>query len=940
MHAPVESKRSYRFGLFAADLASRELLRQGARVRLQDQPFRVLTILLERAGEIVSREELRQKLWPADTYVEFDGSLNAALKRLRSALGDSADNPIFIETIPKRGYRFIAPVAVEEVPVEPALPAKLVVEQRLAKVDEPVASRPRYIAALGRARILIYGGIVAIVLLIGFGWAAFRYRSKPGTAVPSNASLPPLVRKSVAVLGFRNVSGRAEDAWLATAFSEMLSTELASGEKLRLVSGEDIANLQLSSRWPPTDSLSQETSSRIGTALNSDLLVLGSYTEISGADRGQLRVDVRLQDAKTGEILTEVAETSSSQDLFQTTTRIGAKLRERIGVPALAESDEAGVLASVPLDREAARFYALGLDKLRQYDALPTREYFERAIKADPLYAEAHAALSQAWSMLGYDQKALDEIKQAYDLGNDLPRRERVFIEARYRVLNKEWDKALEAYRTLFGFFPDDIEYGLGLAETQANAGKRDDAAKTIQALHRLPAPARDDPRIDLVEELNDFGTGHYEQAEQAAAQAIAKARARSSNLLVARALCRQAYDLVHIGQDKQAVAAAEEAKSIYGGAGDQFGVSAALAEIGRVQYMHGEYEAAERTFQQALATDDAIGNKSGSGMDLRFLADVRDIRGDLPGAAKFDRQALAIYREIDDKQHVAYTLLEIAWVLKSSGDALSTLKIYDEAMPVFREVSNEEGLALALAEKGNSFIFLGELAAAEENCQEALKIFRKINEKNTIGRTLFDVANIAALQDRLEDSRKTFSEALAIERESGDEELAVTIQLEIAKVSEEQGHRAEAKQQINEVLQSLRAHKAAGEELSAQSLLAEIALQDGNPAEAGQLLESARGLLRPGQWLEERYIFEIASARFQAASGKLAEARASLRAVLADATKHHYVHYELEARLALCEVEARTNPAAARIHGKALQKDASAKGFGLVARKGLALAS
>ena len=110
----AQSKRTYRFGLFEADVASGELLRQGVRVRLQDQPFRVLAILLERAGQIVPREELRQRLWPADTYVEFDGSLNAVLKQLRSALGDSADNPIFIETVPKRGYRFIAPVTCEQ----------------------------------------------------------------------------------------------------------------------------------------------------------------------------------------------------------------------------------------------------------------------------------------------------------------------------------------------------------------------------------------------------------------------------------------------------------------------------------------------------------------------------------------------------------------------------------------------------------------------------------------------------------------------------------------------------------------------------------------------------------------------------------------------------------------------------------------------------------
>jgi DNA-binding winged helix-turn-helix (wHTH) protein/Tol biopolymer transport system component len=114
MHSTAQSGRVYRFGLFEVDPVGRELLRRGAPVQLQDQPFRVLCMLLEKPGAVVTREELRQALWPSDTYVDFDGSLNAALKRLRFALGDSARNPTFIETLPKHGYRFIAPVTVQD----------------------------------------------------------------------------------------------------------------------------------------------------------------------------------------------------------------------------------------------------------------------------------------------------------------------------------------------------------------------------------------------------------------------------------------------------------------------------------------------------------------------------------------------------------------------------------------------------------------------------------------------------------------------------------------------------------------------------------------------------------------------------------------------------------------------------------------------------------
>src|SRR6266481_5318852 len=106
----IRSAGILRFGTFEVDVRSGELRKQGVRVKLQEQPFHVLTVLLQRPGEVVTREELRNQNWPADTFVDFDNSLNTAINKLREALGDSADNPRFIETLPRRGYRFIAPV--------------------------------------------------------------------------------------------------------------------------------------------------------------------------------------------------------------------------------------------------------------------------------------------------------------------------------------------------------------------------------------------------------------------------------------------------------------------------------------------------------------------------------------------------------------------------------------------------------------------------------------------------------------------------------------------------------------------------------------------------------------------------------------------------------------------------------------------------------------
>ena len=212
MEAPVLPKRVYRFGLFQVDPDRGKLLRQGVPVKLQEQPLRVLCLLLERPGEIVGREELRQSLWPSGTYVEFDGSLNAALKRLRFALGDDADNPIFIETVPKHGYRFIAPVTCEPPPeiAAGAEPATTFRSTGLQTTADTGLSRSRF--RLWQSWVL---AAIAVLLL----WAGWRYirRSSPN---------PEASRKVIAVLPFSNEGAGPDFDYLRYAIANDLVTDL------------------------------------------------------------------------------------------------------------------------------------------------------------------------------------------------------------------------------------------------------------------------------------------------------------------------------------------------------------------------------------------------------------------------------------------------------------------------------------------------------------------------------------------------------------------------------------------------------------------------------------------------------------------------------------------------------------------------------------------
>ncbi|PYV60079.1 MAG: hypothetical protein DMG95_14400 [Acidobacteria bacterium] len=499
MEPSVVSANIFRFGLFQADAAGGTLMRNGVRIKLQDQPFRVLLILLERPGEIVTREELRQKLWAEGTFVDFDGSLNVILKKLRAAIDDDSDNPRFIETVPRRDRR---PEAVVKINVNEASQDVVSTTREILPSATEVLPLPAARKISPRSLLIYMASAVAVAIVASAAWMLWRSRAlEPSGSGRASQDLATVqVRKSVAVLGFHGLSGKGEDAWIATALSEMLSTELSGGEKLRLVAGEDVANLRLAGPWSQTDTLDQATTARIGNALGSDLLVLGSYTTIGSPQRSQIRIDIRLQDARTGEILAEVAEIGSSQDLFRLVSRVGTKLRDRLGVAPLQDADEAGILASLPLNPDAARFYALGLAKLRRFDALAAKDLLLQATESDPKFSLGHLMLARGWSQLGYEQMHRDEAKKALDLAGDLPRADRMLVEGEYYESVGKQEQAASVYHALYELFPDDIEYGLRFANAAMLSGNASRALDLLHRLRTLPKPVSADPRIDLAE--------------------------------------------------------------------------------------------------------------------------------------------------------------------------------------------------------------------------------------------------------------------------------------------------------------------------------------------------------------------------------------------------------------------------------------------------------
>src|SRR6202140_2769877 len=586
-----------RFGVFEVDLRAAELRKRGVRIKLQEQPFRILSLLLEHPGEVVTREELRHKLWPAHTFVDFDRSLNKAMTKLRSALADSAESPRYVETIPRHGYRFLASVQtdhdgagrnnwasrapdfrgsmathVHKTNGNSAINANSSMNGNAENAAEAFLfeSKTPWHKFRG-SRVYFISCVAVLLMLVAFAYLRLR---PPVVLGGSPSAVSP--RRSVAVLGFKNLSGDAQEAWLSTAFSDWLMTELTAGEQLRAIPGESVARMKMELALPDVDSLSGESLARIRKNLGTDFVVVGAYAAGGGKSDGQIRLDLRLQDTRRGETMDAISETGTESHLLALVSRAGEHLRKKLGVRAVTTEEAAEVAIALPSKSETAKLYSQGVMKLRVFDALAARDLLLKAVAAEPDYALSQSELASAWAQLGYDANAKKEAKKAFDLSSNLSRAERLLVEGRYRERSLEWGRAIEIYRALVDFFPDNLDYGLALANAQLGANQWKEALETTAALRALPPPLRDNPQIDLVETDAARALGDYKRTEMALGRAVEKAQGMRASLLLAKARREQAWLYENSGRQDQVEGAIREAKQRYLTANDRRGVAQA----------------------------------------------------------------------------------------------------------------------------------------------------------------------------------------------------------------------------------------------------------------------------------------------------------------------------------------------------------------------------
>jgi DNA-binding winged helix-turn-helix (wHTH) protein/tetratricopeptide (TPR) repeat protein len=816
----------YEFDGFRVDPVRRRLLRGGETVPLTPKAFSILVYLLERRGKVVEKEELLERIWP-DTHVT-EANLTQNVSSLRKALGERANDHRYLVTVPGRGYSFVAEVreiprestgeivlapftAIEPPSAEPAEPPAV---SPVGREPEPSAEREMLETTLvqlpapphGRRRFLFAGLVLGVLLALAAVGLFRAYRDRPPPATPAPvpaaadggtepAAAPP-ARPALAVLGFRNLGKERNQAWLSTALSEMLVTELAPGSRVRLVPGDEVFHLKETFSLPYTEELSAPQLAQIRDHLGADLVIVGSYLALGPGEKGGLRVDLRVVKVATGDTLASLAEAGTEDGVFDLAARLGTRLRRALGWSDPSPVEMRDIQALLPANPAAARLYAEGLARLRAFDARGARDFLEQAAAADPESAVIRSSLSLAWTGLGDDARARAAAEKAVALAARLPQEQRLAIEARASEVKKDWARAGELYRSLWTFYPDNLEYGLRLADCLSAGGHGERALAAVEEMRKLPPPAGNDPRVDLAEAWTAKRLSDAAREMRAAASAEAKGRKSGATQIVAQALALEGDGLVLVGRSAEAAPRLEEARDLFARSGNQAALAVVLTRLGMTFHERGELAEAEKLYRQALAAQERAGGTQGTAGTALQTANLGMLdfdAGAMPQAQPLLESALAAYTAAGDRVMATRMDYAIASVLLGRGNLAAARERFDSVVAISRQTGNRTDEARALSGQGFVLERLGALGEARYLQDQAYEITRQLGDPIRGASALAASAGVLMRQGELAEAEKRLAQALAMKRQGGDRLGASEVLGRLAELAARRGNLAEA---------------------------------------------------------------------------------------------------------------------------------------------------
>jgi len=515
------TQKLLRFGVFELNLTTEELRKNGTLLKLQPQPFRILVFLASRAGQIVMREEIRQQIWGGETYVDFEHGMNQCIKQIRTALGDNTDNPVYIETLPRRGYRFLAPVTSKTI----AAPPPRVVESKSgilpsltsasalrdaaaatghapipAEIQPPAipatpAATPAVEAAPSRAstyskrwmRLSTAAFVVAVLVGLALYW-----RTRQARALPE--------RDTVVLADFNNSTG---EAGFGTALRQALTFDLEQSPFLNVLSDERIfEELRYMGHGRDTP-LTQDMTRQVCQRSGSKAMIVGSISALGSS----YQVGLDAINCATGDSLgREVVEASSREQVTRALNKAATAMRRRLG-ESLASVEKFNKPAEEATTPSLEALVAFNQARKAQItgDGDPIF-YFKRALELDPHLAVAYVGLAVAYDNAGQVTLAIENYSKAYELRDRVSQQERFYIEGHYYdSVTGELDKAGQVYSQWAQSYPGSYKPHENLSANLAQIGQYDKAAAEALETIRL-SPNNVLAYTDLVNAYNALG--------------------------------------------------------------------------------------------------------------------------------------------------------------------------------------------------------------------------------------------------------------------------------------------------------------------------------------------------------------------------------------------------------------------------------------------------
>jgi eukaryotic-like serine/threonine-protein kinase len=483
------TQKLLRFGAFGLNLDTEELRKDGTLIRLAPQPFRLLALLASHAGQVVTREEIQKQIWGDDTFVDFEHGMNQCINQIRSVLNDSAERPVYVETIPRHGYRFLAPVvsktiavaaAVVEsatsIEVQPVVPVSKSVpsgrsEALLTAAPQTVAAPPSRVTAAAAVAVIA----VVAVLAGGLYW-----RSRKFTALTD--------KDTIVLADFTNRTG---DAVFDDALNTALAVEFGQTPFLNVLGPDKVRGTLKLMNQPANARLTPALAREVCQRTNSKAVVAGSIYDAGN----HYRIELNALDCQTGMSFAKTEkEAANRNEVVRTLGIAGSDLRSQMGEPRASLQR-----FNKPLDEatssslEALQALTMAANVKRQHgDAATGAAYLKRAVELDPNYAQAYVNLGVPYLNANETGLTAQNFRKAYELRDRVTQRDRFAIESFYYIgVTGELEKGIQTFTEAAKVYPKDPSWSMDLSAVFMATGQYErSAAQAQESIRLVPAAA------------------------------------------------------------------------------------------------------------------------------------------------------------------------------------------------------------------------------------------------------------------------------------------------------------------------------------------------------------------------------------------------------------------------------------------------------------------